>query len=213
MAALGQIEWPPILQRRLIWFQELGLGYYPVDPADEPYDQAYFDKYVGYANTDMGRAITAARVDFVGKFWRGDVVDVGIGCGAFVEARPQQTYGYDVNPAGLAWLHARDCYWNPYTDPCDAVTMWDVMEHIADFPALLQNVSRHCFICLPIFYGADDVLSSKHFRRDEHRWYFTFDGLKRCMEQLGWTLVGFDQFETMLGREQITSFAFRRDYQ
>jgi hypothetical protein len=206
---LGEVDWPPVL-RRLIWFQDLGLGYYPVSPADEPYDQAYFDKYSGYAETDQGRALTASRIAFVDSMWRGEVVDVGIGCGAFVEARPY-TFGYDINPAGVAWLHGKDRYWNPYTDPCFAVTMWDVLEHLADFPALLKNVSRYCFMCLPLFDNAADALGSRHFRPTEHRWYFTFSGLQREMAGLGWTLVTFNQDESDFhGRHQITTLAFRR---
>ena len=209
MAALGEIHWPPILQRRLIWFQELGLGYYPVDPADEPYDQAYFDKYVGYAKTHLGRAITRARVAFVDAYWQGDVVDVGIGCGAFIEARPRP-WGYDVNPAGVEWLHANDRWWNPNIDPCEAVSMWDVMEHMRDFPALLSNVSRYVFLSIPLFNDAADAVASKHFRPTEHRWYFTFVGLCRTMSSLGWDLGGFNDDETGLGREAITTIAFRR---
>ena len=43
-----------------------------------------------------------ARCNFVEQHYRGPMIDVGIGSGAFIEARRNRaTYGYDVNPAGV----------------------------------------------------------------------------------------------------------------
>lgn len=191
---------------RLQWLPELELGYYEVE-AGSPYNQTYFDKYRAMAGTAMGVAITAARAAMVRRWWQGMSVDVGIGCGQFVESTG--CLGYDVNPAGVAWLRQRGAYLDPY-EGCDAVTCWDSLEHMRDPGALLANVRRWVFVSLPIFRDAEHAAGSRHFRRDEHYWYFTARGLERFMSQRGFVLRENDNIETLLGREDIGSFAFER---
>lgn len=196
--------------RSLIWLEEFGFGYYPVDQSAAPYDEAYFAKYEGYAKTTMGFALSIARTRLIERHWPcGPVVDVGIGCGDFVERRPN-TFGYDINPAAVRWLLQHDRYWNPRIDPCQAVSMWDVLEHMPDFPDLLLNVQFRAFVALPVFENLDHVLRSRHFRPDEHCWYFTVDGFVRAMNELGWWKLETNWIETVLGRDHIASFAFRR---
>jgi len=154
-----------------------------------------------------------ARVNFVERHYRGPLIDVGIGCGAFVElrnTRGRTTYGYDINPTGLEWLEQRNLLVDPYLVTFDAVAMWDVLEHMADFQLLLDNVRDWIFLSLPIFYSAEHALGSKHFRPDEHFWYFTRDGLIYAMRMCGFELVSASNVETELGREDIGTFAFRR---
>jgi hypothetical protein len=201
-------EAPPI-SRRLIWFDDLGFGYYPVDQTEAPYDDAYFHRYRGYAATRMGHVLNAARISMVERHWDGPVVDVGVGAGAFVEAR-QRTWGYDINPAAVHWLHSVERYWNPYIDPCQAVTMWDSLEHIPRFHDLLANVLGHVFVSLPVFKDPYEAVKSRHFRPTEHCWYFTPDGLKRLMADLGWSCLEENWNETVIGRDSIASFAFAR---
>ena len=100
-----------------MWWPQLGLGHYPVTAGLAPYDQDYFDRFDRNARTELGRALMQARVNFVEQHYRGTLIDVGIGSGAFVELRSRRgrtTYGYDVNPAGIAWLDARKLL----VDPC-----------------------------------------------------------------------------------------------
>lgn len=194
----------------LIWSPERGVGYYPVH-GQTPYDAAYFDKYQGYADTPMGRALTQARINFVAAHWGDMVTDIGIGCGQFVEARGfDRTEGFDVNPAGIEWLKARDIYRDPYASPIDAATFWDSFEHIADPTEILACIRRWVFMSLPVFDGPDHALRSKHFRPDEHYWYFTRAGLVTFMAEAGFALRGHGTFETSLGREDIETFAFER---
>jgi hypothetical protein len=153
-----------------------------------------------------------ARVDFVEQHYQGPLVDVGIGSGAFVELRERtrNTYGFDVNPAGIGWLNDRGLLVDPYVVEHDAMTMWDVLEHMPDFPVLLANVREWLFLSLPIFTDANHVLRSKHFRPKEHCWYFSRDGLVFAMQACGFALVSESTVETELGREDIGSFAFKR---
>lgn len=197
----------------LTWWPELGLGYYPVRAGITPYDQDYFDRFDRDAHTALGRALMLARVNFVEQHYRGTLVDVGIGSGAFVELRRTRrtTYGYDVNPAGIRWLNKRFLFIDPYLVAVDAVTLWDVLEHILDFRPLLANVRDWLFVSLPIFRNAEHALQSKHFRPDEHCWYFTRDGLVTAMSMCGFVFVSESMIETELGREDIGTFAFRRE--
>ena len=202
-------------RRSLTWWPELGIGYYPVEAALAPYDQDYFDNYDRNAQTDLGRALMQARCNFVEQHYRGTLVDVGIGSGAFIELRRKRgrtTYGFDVNPTGIAWLEQRKLLVDPYVVLSDALTLWDVLEHIPDFQPLLANVREWLFLSLPIFGGVEHVRRSKHFKPDEHCWYFTRDGLVFAMSLCGFALVSESNVETEIGREDIGTFAFRREW-
>ena len=158
----------------------------------------------------------ASRVEFVAKFYRGRLLDVGIGSGAFINKRNGSktglTLGYDINPAGKTWLHERWLWLDPYEVKVHAVSMWDVLEHIKDFRPLLANVEKWLFIALPLFRNVEHVLKSKHFRKNEHFWYYEKRGLVSIMQMLGFDLVEYNQNETLLGREDIGSFAFKRSH-
>jgi Methyltransferase domain len=210
----GAPRHPPLLSalaaERLMWFPEAGCGYFPVAPSSDVYDAAYFSKYEAYAETPMGKALNVARLSLVARHYAGHLVDVGIGAGSFVAARGANTDGYDINPVAVEWLNRRDKWWNPRTRPCDAVSMWDALEHIPDFAALLDHVRAFVFVSVPIFEGPDHVLASKHYRRDEHCWYFTTPGFVDMMWCLGWQCVEVNEEEIKLGRDSIASFAFRR---
>jgi Methyltransferase domain len=195
---------------RLTWWPQLGIGYYPVETGLEPYDQDYFDAFASNADTYLGRALMAARVALVEYYYQGPLIDIGIGSGAFIDARPDMTFGYDVNPCGIDWLKERRLLADPYAAPFEAATMWDVLEHMPDYPALLANVRQWLFLSLPIFRDADHVLRSKHYKPKEHCWYFTSEGLVFAMQRCGFALVEESRIETELGREDIGSFAFKR---
>lgn len=176
-----------------------------------PYDDAYFMKYAGYAQTELGRELTAQRVALVQAWIGGAVVlDVGIGCGAFVTAHGH-AMGYDVNPAGVAWLKAREVWCDPYAAPVKHACFWDSLEHIEDPKRMLDHVEETVFVSIPIFSDIDHVRRSKHFRRDEHYWYFTPGGFLQYMRALGWHCVERNWMETDLGREDIETYVFKRN--
>jgi hypothetical protein len=154
-----------------------------------------------------------SRVKFVEQYYQGPLIDIGIGSGAFVELRQRScwTFGYDVNQCGIEWLERRRLFADPYAAPFDAASMWDVLEHMPDYPKLLANVREWLFLSLPVFRDAAHVLRSKHFKPAEHCWHFTRDGLLFAMRQCGFALVAENTVETELGREDIGTFAFRRE--
>ncbi len=195
----------------LVWNESEGFGFYPVEPGN-PYDKAYFEKYIAYTKTPMGIALTNARVSLVQRFAGEDrVVDIGIGCGHFIETRgPGITTGYDVNPEAIRWLLDRGLWSDPYfKDPLN-ITCFDSLEHMSRPERLVERVARYVFLSIPIFEGPDHVLRSKHFRKDEHFWYYTRDGLVRWMGALGFTLREENRMEVELGREDIGTFVFKR---
>jgi hypothetical protein len=193
----------------LVWVPDLGMGYYPVTQA--PYDAAYFEKYQEYAATEMGRAITEARVALVQRYHFGELIDVGIGCGDFLQGRGDLTWGYDVNPAGIAWLHSVGRWRDPY-EGVDAISLWDCLEHIPEPSLLLEAVRRYVFVSLPIVPGDGPPAKDwKHLRRDEHCWYWTRGGFIRWMAEEGFDCLEHTTSESLLGREDIGTFVFRRD--
>jgi hypothetical protein len=192
--------------RGLSWNADAGVGFLPVTAF--PYDAGYFAKYAGYEGTPLGRMLTAARVALVNQHTHGLVLDVGVGSGAFVKGRPD-TFGYDVNPAAVQYLQALRRFADPI-GAWDAVTFWDSLEHIPDFGPLLELAQRFVFISTPIYPDLPGVLASKHFRPDEHCWYWTRDGLVRHLAHYGFQLVYACDLEERLGREAIGTFVFRR---
>lgn len=185
-------------------------------PDYSKYDKEYFDKYVGYAETPVGTAITAFRCEFTSHYVTGHdtLCDIGIGCGDFltsIEPYMSSVRGYDVNETALDWLAKRNMYSDPHISSFDIMTFWDSLEHIPDFDLMLANCRKWLFISMPIYLNLhDDLLQSKHFRKDEHFWYFTHLGLTELMYTHGFMFVASSNKERELGREAITTFAFRR---
>lgn len=197
----------------LTWWDHLGMGHYPV--RSHVYDDAYWRKYEEYAVTDLGRALTRARIALVERHvGAARLCDIGIGSGQFVEERNRvaagSTVGYDVNPRGVSWLLRAGLFHDPWRDRTDVVTFWDSLEHIHDIGELLDRIGAAAFVSIPIFRDRDHVLASRHFRPDEHVWYFTRAGLLGYMEQAGFRCVEENAMESELGREDIGSFAFIR---
>lgn len=197
-------EW----EHGLVFLPELGIGRYPV-PAARPYDESYFARYQQLANTETGRALTQARIQLVARHYTGLVLDVGIGAGQFVDARPD-TLGFDVNPAGVDWLSTRGAYAGLYANTWRALTMWDVLEHIDEPERAVQQATDFIFVSIPIFNDAEDILQSHHFRKDEHIWYFTDEGLRRWFAEQGFACVEQNTIECDLGRKGIGTYAFKR---
>jgi len=196
---------PPGLTDCLLWSEELGMGWHGRRPMD--YEGAYFAKYQELDATPMGEALTKARVDLVRRHFSGQVLDIGIGGGRFVEE--SGGFGFDVNPEALQWLNANGCYKNPHFG-WDAMTFWDSLEHIPDPELMLRSIGDWAFVSMPIYKDQADCLKSKHFKPGEHIWYWTLDGFASWMDRQGFELREINHAESELGREGITSFAFRR---
>ncbi|MNZ98330.1 hypothetical protein D3C78_1176100 [compost metagenome] len=190
----------------LLWSDELGRGFHPRPPMD--YSGPYFEKYQQLDATDMGAALTRARVEFVRRHTDLPVVDIGIGGGRFV--LESGGLGYDVNAEAVAWLREIDRHFDIYTLHGEAITCWDSLEHIQSPERLLEQVGEWVFVSMPIYRDQAHCLASKHFKPGEHLHYFTHDGLLMWFEQQGFACVEYNDIESQLGRDGITSYAFRR---
>ncbi len=198
---------PPGLTDCLLWSDELGMGYHPRPPMD--YSGPYFEKYQQLDATPMGAALTRARVDLVRRHFPRGVVDIGIGGGRFV-LEAGNSAGFDVNPDAIAWLKGHGLFYDIDRLPLRAITCWDSLEHIPDPEVLVARVSEWLFVSMPIYQSQADCLASKHYKPGEHIWYWTLPGFVAWCERQGFELVEVNQAESELGREGITSFAFRR---
>lgn len=193
------------MESKLLWFPKLGIGYYPVE--DTPYDQAYFEKYVGYEDTEIGKKLNQSRVDLVNKYDYDSIVDIGVGSGQFIKAI-DGALGYDINPYAIEWLRSAK-RWYTFTE-VDAMTFWDCLEHIHNPTELLSLAKKYVFVSCPIYKDKEHILRSKHFRPDEHCWYFTADGLCTFMSNFDFELVESNRIEEECGREDIGTFVFKR---
>ncbi|HCT7937120.1 methyltransferase domain-containing protein [Pseudomonas aeruginosa] len=189
----------------LLWSEELGMGFHPRPPMD--YSGPYFEKYQALDATPMGAALTAARVDMVQRHFDGEVLDVGIGGGRFVIESGGK--GFDVNEEAVQWLKSRNAYADPYKGVA-AITCWDSLEHVPDPESLVRSVGEWVFVSMPVYKDQADCLKSKHFKPGEHLHYWSVRGLIGWFAKMKFGCVEINERESDLGREGITSFAFRR---
>lgn len=177
------------------------------------YGAAYFGMYAGYAGTEIERRLNIARASLVNGYASDacEVLDIGVGSGAFIRYRAH-TYGFDVNPVARDWLQDAG-RWRPRLEDFRAFSMWDVLEHVprpADYFNRMAPRSL-LFLSMPIFDGLDEVRASKHYKPDEHFYYFTEQGLIDWLTLHGFRHLETNDDETRAGREAIKSFAFIRD--
>ena len=192
----------------LIWCPEKGMGFHPRKPIS--YEHDYWNKYLVMDNTPLGDALTEARKELVDFYYRGGVVDIGIGGGKFVTAMGVEGFGYDVNKDAINWLMANDRFCDPYASRVSCITCWDSLEHIPCPENLINQVDKYVFVSLPIFENPNTITKSKHYRPGEHIWYWSDFGLIKWFNELGFVLVEKNNMETELGREAISTYVFRR---
>lgn len=190
----------------LLWSDELGRGFHPRPPMD--YSGPYFEKYQKLDATEMGAALTRARVEFVRRHTELPPVDIGIGGGRFV--LESGGWGYDVNAEAVDWLREIDRHFDIYTLHAEAITCWDSLEHIPEPERLIEQAGEWVFVSMPIYRDQTHCLASRHYKPGEHLHYWTHDGLLLWFEQQGFACVEYTDIESQLGRDGITSYAFRR---
>jgi len=199
----------------LVWFHERGYGYvHPVE--DEVYGQDYYSEYQKRAESEVNEPLMKERIAFVKMHYDGDLVDIGAGYCAFIEARNKglahpNTYGYDVMPQTVKRLLDANLFWNPFEKKrMEAASFWDVLEHFINPDKILSKIKKWVFISIPIFRDAAHIMSSKHFKPGEHIWMFSERGLVEYMDTQGFMLRGGSEGEKKCGREDIGMYAFER---
>lgn len=193
----------------LLWRTDLGIGY--LESRGYVYAEEYWQKYHTYENNGIGEKLTEFRSEFVAKHIDSFeyVCDVGIGSGQFIKHVGAK--GYDINPWAQQWLKDSGYFGDPYEQKFEALTFWDVLEHI-DNPELILSKSDNIFMSIPLHENVNACLKSKHLRPDEHIWHFTHDGIVFFMNHYGFELVDQSDGEIKAGREAIMTYYFRRKY-
>lgn len=203
-----------IVKETLVWFPEANIGY-SLPGESIVYDDEYFNQYLEREDSETGRKLNDFRSELVNRYTKGRILDVGIGNGAFIKNRGN-CWGYDVNPKGVEWLKRRNRFLNPYEEGLDyegiaGITFFDSLEHIMHPSKLLERVGGQIvFVSIPIFNNLVHLLASKHFKRNEHIYYFTIDSFVNYMSSLGFKWLEFSNQEITCGREDIYTFVFKR---
>lgn len=195
-----------------------GVAYQPDMSKSVPYDLEYFEKYVMDETTLMGVELNKRRLDVVKRWARNfKIIDIGVGCGTFIKyalAGDFDISGYDINPCAVHWLVKHGVYENIHkTDKkFMCYTFWDSLEHIPEPQKILDKIGlgAYVFVSMPIFENLNDIIKSKHYRPDEHYYYFTPLGLLKWFSKHGFSVKSIMDFEQEAGREKIKTFLFEK---
>lgn len=179
------------------------------------YDKEYWDKYVRYESNKLSPKLNLFRCNLAQKYGS-SILDVGIGSGLFLKHLKCNKYGYDVNPIAINWLKQNKIYHDPYknsNEKIDCFCFWDVLEHIDHPQEILNRIKpdAYAIISMPIFKNLEYIKLSKHYRPNEHLYYFTTQGIINFMQINQFILKEISSAETELGREEILTFVFYKD--
>ena len=123
--------------------------------------------------------------------------------------------GFDINPLAVKWLEEQNIFENPYQNMpnVEGLSFWDSLEHIPNPNALLSLMKKgqYAFISIPILNDLKEVKSNKHYRPNEHYYYFTKKGMVKYMNDSNFELIEIDDFEIKAGREDILTFVFKKN--
>lgn len=181
-----------------------------------PYDISYFQDYVNKSGTSIANKLNETRVKLTEKYCNNFIVDIGIGSGEFIESSVKlKVYGFDINPIGVNWLKKRNLFFNPYIENSSKIegfSLWDVLEHIPNPDEFVSKIicNQLLFISIPVFDDFDLIKSSKHYKPNEHYYYFNTKGLIKYLNDWKFECLEVNDNETKAGREGITTFVFRK---
>ncbi len=212
---------PPVDAEPTVVFEVThGMAYQADRTQSVQYGEDYFDKYVAMRGTEIANRINDARTALTEKYCT-RLLDIGIGAGEFIERSKLPTLGFDVNAKAVAWLKHQGRFYDPFhagalPADVDGVTLWDVLEHMPEPDEFLKLVRSgvYIFVSIPVFEDIKKVKESKHYRPNEHYWYFTAAGFIDFMASRGFEVIERSNAETEAGRDAIGTFVFmrRRDH-
>jgi hypothetical protein len=178
------------------------------------YSDVYWQNYIQMENTETCKLLNNFRKSLV-ESYATNVLDIGIGSGAFLKSLSIPKKGYDVNPHAEKWLKEQEIWHNPYEDSnasVDGFCFWDVLEHIENPSIILNNLPNKSFvfISLPIFNDLEKIHLSKHYKPNEHLQYFSTSGLMRFLGLHGFRTLEIRSDESQIGRENIITFVAQK---
>ncbi len=180
------------------------------------YGESYWQNYINIEDTPTANLLNEFRSNIAEKY-ADSILDMGIGSGAFLKALKSNKYGYDVNPYAIEWLKEQKIYHDPYNSENEEINgfcCWDVIEHMqnpSEFLAIIPP-KAHLFISLPVFTDLEMVHLSKHYKPNEHLFYFTTKGMIKFLEISGFTIKELRSDETQIGREKIMTFVSQKNH-
>lgn len=180
------------------------------------YDKSYYDHYKNLEKYEICKNLNNERYKLVNYFKCKKIMDIGVGSGAFIQTCEKiQCFGYDINTFSKSWLCEKNIFLNPYEDDTsyiDGWTMWDVLEHLRNPYLLLRKIKSkdYLFLSLPIYDNFSNLHTSKHFKLNEHFFYFTHDGLIDFICRQDFIFIHYDKKEIDLGRESIYRYVFTK---
>lgn len=191
------------------WYIEKGYGYLEPDHTFI-YDKDYLQKFKDYEQDPKTDKLNELRREFVDVYIQGQfLLDYGCGACTFIKSRPN-TYGFDLIPETIEQLKDLEKYFKPIC--ClPNICFWDSLEHIPDPSIILKHVLEYAFISTPIYKDVESVFTSKHYKPNEHLWYFTMRGLINYMKENNFIHIAYYDLESKIGRKSIGTFAFKRD--
>lgn len=184
-------------------------------PPDGHLKDDYFEYYNRLADRQETELLYNIRHKVCDDYAHGlPILDFGVGSGDFIKRRPDgvSVKGFDIDPLAVDWLKENGYWLDFYKEGNipECVTFWDSLEHLPNVKDVVNKCPKLIICAIPIFLGYEDILKSKHFRPNEHIWYFTKLGFENFMESLGFTLIMVKNLEQLAGRESIYTFVFRR---
>lgn len=192
---------------------------FQVNPSPRTYDIDYAQKYDAYGtlNSDISHLRLGYVLGTLGYVPK-SILDVGYGNGAFLKVCTsliENCYGFDISgfpvPAGAHfsadWLN----------EQVDVATFFDSLEHFTD-PYVIANChAKYIIGSLPWFHNYSDEWFTqwKHYRPNEHLWYFNPYSLANFAHTIGYELINFSNVEDVVRKpvnddKNILSFAMRR---
>ena len=195
---------------------ERGVAYQKDQTHVVSYNKEYFEKCLAYKGNEISEAVISGREKLVRKYHDGDIMDIGVGCGDFVER--VKCKGYDVNPFASEWLKKNDLYSEEF-DKFRCFTFWDTIEHVSDPEIYFRKIPKDSwiFVSIPTFPETGpnaflkNIRQSKHYRPDEHLYYWKESGFIAWMAMWGFRALEISNFETNAGRDGISDFVFKKD--
>ena len=181
-----------------------------------PYEDEYFKNYVNLKNTNISKKLNNFRTKISSKYAKtGMILDVGVGSGEFIQKSKNKVFGFDINPNGIKWLKDENKYLNPYTDDISKIkvfTLWDTLEHMVNpcyFLSLLKK-NQIAIITLPIYDNFLRLTLSKHFKKNEHLYYWTNESFEWHMEQNEFKIIECSEEENKCGRQGVKTFVCKK---
>lgn len=192
---------------------ECGVYYstFPYDPSI--YNELYRGEYWRRYDSPVGRDIQVHRREKI--MWKlqhhmagQKVMLLDFGCG------PESPLLDIPNISLLLMYDPPFGHFNNMFVPCDAVTFFDSFEHLENPHKIIELTTPGLvYITIPILpmayhIGEAPIQRWKHYKPREHLILFTYDGIKRYMEKLGYSCYTTDDGEKAFGREDVMSFTF-----